>query len=152
MATTALRNDEATRIRTAIEGWAGALRAKDAERVLSWHGPGFVHYSMAPPLKQAGSDREELEGWFATWKGPLGYEVHDLELTVGDGVAFCHSLNRLSGTKIEGTKPDGFKVALWFRVTLGLRKIGTAWKIVHEHESVPFYMDGSLKAAVDLEP
>jgi hypothetical protein len=25
-------------------------------------------------------------------------------------------------------------------------------KIAHEHESVPFYMDGSFKAAVDLTP
>ena len=26
------------------------------------------------------------------------------------------------------------------------------WKIAHEHTSVPFYMDGSFRAAVDLEP
>ena len=26
------------------------------------------------------------------------------------------------------------------------------WKIMHEHSSVPFYMDGSFKAAVDLKP
>ena len=24
--------------------------------------------------------------------------------------------------------------------------------IVHEHESVPFYMDGSFRAAIDLKP
>jgi ketosteroid isomerase-like protein len=29
---------------------------------------------------------------------------------------------------------------------------GGAWQIVHEHISTPFYMDGSLKAAVDLTP
>jgi hypothetical protein len=32
------------------------------------------------------------------------------------------------------------------------RKIDEEWKIVHEHESVLFYMDGSFKAAVDLKP
>jgi hypothetical protein len=26
------------------------------------------------------------------------------------------------------------------------------WRIVHEHTSVPFYMDGSLRPAFDLEP
>jgi ketosteroid isomerase-like protein len=41
---------------------------------------------------------------------------------------------------------------LWFRLTLGLRSIGGRWKLLHEHESVPFYMDGSYKAAVDLRP
>ena len=41
---------------------------------------------------------------------------------------------------------------VWFRHTIGLRKIDGRWKIVHSHESVPFYMDGSDKAAVDLKP
>jgi len=27
-----------------------------------------------------------------------------------------------------------------------------AWKVVYTHRSVPFYMDGGVKAAVDLEP
>ena len=26
------------------------------------------------------------------------------------------------------------------------------WKVMHVHASVPFHMDGSLKAAVDLKP
>jgi PhnB protein len=41
---------------------------------------------------------------------------------------------------------------VWFRLTLGLRKLGGEWKIAHHHESVPFYMDGSYRAAVDLVP
>lgn len=28
----------------------------------------------------------------------------------------------------------------------------TNWRIVHQHESTPFYMDGSFTAAVDLTP
>jgi ketosteroid isomerase-like protein len=38
------------------------------------------------------------------------------------------------------------------RVTVCFRKIAGKWKVVHEHVSVPFYMDGSFKAAVDLKP
>ena len=41
---------------------------------------------------------------------------------------------------------------LWFRATLGFRKIDRKWTITHEHSSVPFYMDGSFKAAIDLKP
>ncbi|WP_446719495.1 hypothetical protein [Inquilinus sp. OTU3971] len=33
-----------------------------------------------------------------------------------------------------------------------MRRAADGWVIVHEHESVPFYMDGSLRAAVDLKP
>jgi ketosteroid isomerase-like protein len=38
------------------------------------------------------------------------------------------------------------------RSTLCFRREGGAWKIAHAHTSVPFHMDGSFRAAVDLEP
>ena len=50
------------------------------------------------------------------------------------------------------TTTEGMKVDLWFRETLGFRKIDGKWTITHEHSSVPFYMDGSFKAAIDLKP
>jgi activator of Hsp90 ATPase-like protein/SnoaL-like protein len=65
----------------------------------------------------------------------------------GRGVGFCHSLNRLSGTKTDGEEID-----MWLRATVCFRKIDGKWTITHRHESVPFYMDGSYKAAVDLKP
>jgi PhnB protein len=41
------------------------------------------------------------------------------------------------------TTIGGEKVDLWFRETLGFRKIDGRWTITHEHSSVAFYMDGS---------
>jgi ketosteroid isomerase-like protein len=134
-------------IRSVIDDRARALRAKDAAGVLRHHAPGFVQFSLAPPLISTASDREGLEAWFATWQGPLEYEVHQLSVNAGDAAAFSYSLNRLSGTTLDG-KP----ASLWFRDTLGFRRIGDTWKIVHEHESVPFHMDGSFRAAVELAP
>lgn len=139
-------NDEA-QIRALIEDWASALRVKNADGVVSHYAEGFVQFSLAPPLISTAADAKGLKAWFSTWQGPIGYEIRHLSITVGDGAAFSHSLNRLSGTTT-----DGEKAALWFRHTLGFRKIDDKWKIAHEHESVPFYMDGSYKAAVDLKP
>ena len=62
-------------------------------------------------------------------------------------MAFVRALGHMTGTKVDGEEVD-----LWTRTTVCLRRIGGAWQIVHEHASVPFYMDGSFKAAVDLEP
>jgi PhnB protein len=130
-----------------IEDWSNALRTKDADAVVAHHAPDFVQFSLAPPLRSDAADAKSLRAWFSTWEGPLGYEIRDLDIAVGDEAAFCHSLNRLSGTKT-----GGHRTVLWFRLTLGFRKIGGAWRIAHEHESVPFYMDGSFKAALDLKP
>ena len=147
MATEPSSATEQARIRTVIDGRAQALRRKDAEGVLRHHAPDFVHFSLAPPLISTATDATGLEAWFATWLGPIGYEMRELTITASDGAAFCHGLVRMSGTKIDGEHDE-----IWFRVTLGLREIEGAWRIAHEHKSVPFYMDGSYRAAVDLEP
>jgi PhnB protein len=136
-----------TEIRLLIDDWAEALRNKDVGTVMAHHAGGSVTFDLAPPLISTGADAKGLEAWFATWRGRLGYDIRDLSITAGDAAAFCHSLTRLSGTKIEGEKVD-----VWFRLTLCFRKLEGAWRIAHQHESVPFYMDGSYRAAVDLEP
>jgi PhnB protein len=38
------------------------------------------------------------------------------------------------------------------RETLVLERREDGWKIVHEHTSVPFYMDATLRPAFDLQP
>src|SRR5687767_52281 len=107
---------EVNQIRGVIEDWAEGLRNKDVRRVMS-HGAGkLVHYSLAPPLV-ANEGADGLQAWFDTWQGPIGYEFRDLEITAGNAVAFCTCLNRMSGTQ------NGGKTELWFRHTIGLRKI-----------------------------
>jgi PhnB protein len=134
-------------IRALVEDWAEAIRAKDVERVMAHHAPDSVSFDLAPPLISTGATPSGVEAWFATWRGRLGYEIRELSVTAGGDAAFCRSLNRLSGTTINGEKSE-----IWFRRTVCFRRMAGAWKIVHEHESVPFYMDGSYRAAVDLTP
>jgi PhnB protein len=147
MATAIASSDTKAQIRILLDDWADALRTKDADRVVSHQAEDFLQFSLAPPLVSTVADADGLNAWFATWRGLLGFEMHDLDVAAGGDVAYCHSLNRLSGTMTDGVTSD-----IWFRQTLGLRRIGGAWKIAHQHESVPFYMDGSYRAAVDLAP
>jgi ketosteroid isomerase-like protein len=134
-------------IRALIDARAAALRAKDAHAIVAQQAAEFTMYSLAPPLRATEADVPGLEGWFSTWQGPLDYEIRDLDVSVGGAVAFCHGFAHLGGTKVGGEAQG-----LWLRLTLGLRRIDGGWKITHEHESVPFYMDGSVRAAVDLTP
>ena len=134
-------------VRSVIQAWAAALRGKDVEGVARHFAPDSVGFYLAPPLQATVPLRQNLEEWFATWRGEIGYEMRDLTIATDGDVAFAHSLNRMTGTKTDGTAVD-----LWFRETLGLRKIGGHWRITHEHESVPFAMDGSFKAEVNLKP
>lgn len=141
------QQDDVKQIRNLIDDWAAGLRAKDATRVRCHGTKDMVHFSLAPPLIADENGAYGLEAWFDTWQGALGYELRDLEIVAGDEVAFSYSLNHLTGTKKSGETSD-----VWFRSTFGFRKVNGEWKIAHEHESVPFLMDGSDKAALDLKP
>ena len=144
-----MSKDEAD-IRAIIADHAKALHAKDIDLLFAHSAADFLSFDLAPPLQSKGSGanaRAETEGWFATWKSPIGWEDRDLAITIGDSVAFSTALSHMTGTKV-----DGEEVSLWFRVTNGFVKENGAWKVVHIHHSVPFAMDGSFKAAIDLKP
>jgi ketosteroid isomerase-like protein len=99
------------------------------------------------PLVSTITGAKEYESWFATWQGPIGTEIRDLAIDVSGDLGVSHSLNLMTGTAASG-----HEVKLWYRQTLSFRKVNGAWKIAHEHTSVPFYMDGSFRAATDLKP
>jgi uncharacterized protein (TIGR02246 family) len=139
----------AAQVREVIESWAKAVSAKDVEGAMACCAPDVLTFDLAPPLQHAGREviRKGLEDWFSTWDGPIGLEIRDLHVTADSSVAYCTSLQRMSGTKVDGATPN-----LWFRSTMCLQKIDGTWRIAHEHTSTPFYMDGSNKAALDLTP
>ena len=135
-------------IRAIIEAMHKAHHDKDATAIVAPYTRDAAIFSLAPPLSHHGMDLGEKQAWLDTWQGPIQHASRDLDISVSGDLAFCHGYFRLAGTP----KSVGHEIGFWMRATVCLRKIGGAWKIVHEHESVPFYMDGSQRPAFDLEP
>ncbi|WKD49683.1 YybH family protein [Microbulbifer spongiae] len=123
-----------------------AHRDKDADAIVDCYAPDAVVYSLAPPLKST-MQCKDIAAWLETWDGPIHVDARDMDMVVGGDLAWVTALNHMTGTKVDGKQVD-----LWFRSTLCFRKNHGVWKIVHDHASTPFYMDGSLRAAVDLRP
>jgi PhnB protein len=146
---TTTRSAADAEIRRMIDAHAAGVHDRDVDAASRHADPDILVYDLAPPLRTRGSDtyRKNLAEWFPTWDGPIGSEMRELEITAGDDVAFATCLNRISGVKRGGEE-----VSVWVRTTLGLRRVGGRWTVTHEHVSTPFYMDGSVKAAVDLQP
>lgn len=144
-------NTDEERIRRLKSEMTDALRRKRAAEVVALFADESVMFVLEPPLRfKTGVNAPGtagLQAWFDSFTGALGYEVRELEVTCGPAVAFCHSLDRISGQRTDGSQTD-----VWVRETLGLRKIDETWRITHQHQSVPMYMDGSNKAAIDLQP
>ena len=121
----------------------------DFEGLRACFAPDMVSFDVAgPPLQTLGAEAK-LKNWemaFTVFQRPLGYEIRDLTITVGDGVAFGHSFNRLSGTS-----ENGDRIGPWVRWTGCFQKIDGNWLIVHDQVSVPFDVD-SGRALLNLQP
>ena len=142
------RPDEAP-IRQRLDGWKKALRSKDLDGLMSHYAEDLVVFDVPPPLRYDGAVayRKNWADWFASFRAPdIGYEIRDLSITAGDDVAFCRSLNRITGARTSGEDTD-----VWVRATVCFRKIGGTWLVTHEHVSVPINMQ-TYQAELDLKP
>lgn len=133
-----------------IEKICEALRVshenRDVDTLVQLYDERAVVFDMAPPLDRIGINREMMREWFDSWDGPILLKGRNIKINLEGNLAFVSALNRMQGS-ISGESLD-----IWFRCTLCLRKNENGWKIVHDHTSVPFYMDGTAKAALDLKP
>jgi ketosteroid isomerase-like protein len=136
-------------IRQLIDKLTEAIRTMDLQGLKACFAPDMVSFDVAgPPLQTVGAEAK-LKNWeiaFAVFQPPLGYEIRDLAITVGDDVAFGHSFNRLSGTS-----QNGDTIGPWVRYTAGFRKIDGTWFIAHDQVSAPVDF-GTGRALLDLEP
>lgn len=119
---------------------------RDVDALVKLYDERAVVFDMAPPLGRIGINRETIKEWFESWDGPILLEGRDIKIAHEGNLAFVSAFNRMRGS-VSGDSRD-----IWFRSTLCLRKNENGWKIVHDHTSVPLYMDGSDRAALDLKP
>jgi uncharacterized protein (TIGR02246 family) len=139
--------DEAA-ILDVIDTMRDALYSKDPAKFVSVFSADAAVFNLAPPLVHHGVDVAEKQAWFDTWSTPLELEPRDFKVTVSGDYAFAHGFLRMAGTK----KSAEGAVDFWMRETVCLQRENGEWRIVHEHTSVPFYMDGTLRPAFDLRP
>jgi ketosteroid isomerase-like protein len=136
-------------IRALIEERAAAIGARDARRATAALADDVVAFELAPPLAlPTGAARDEagLAAWLGGFER-IAVEIRDLVIEADEKIGFAHALHHLTGKRVGG-RP----VSLWMRSTLCFRRRSDGWRIAHAHTSVPMLMDGSFKAAVDLEP
>jgi ketosteroid isomerase-like protein len=126
-----------------------AIRSKDAKRAVDLLSDDVVAFELAPPLAALPEAARDLQA-FGVWLDGfdnIDIKVREMHIEADEVVGFARALHHL-----VGTRRDGRPISLWLRSTLCFRREGSAWKIAHAHSSVPMYMDGSFRAAIDLQP
>jgi ketosteroid isomerase-like protein len=113
-------------IRQRVEDLVKAIRAKDIDGIASVFAPDLVSFDITPPLRRFGADAKR-GAWreaFAGFRGPIAYEVRDLNVTTNGELAFVHSLNH-----VNVTLPSG-PVDMWLRWTACFRQVDGVWLVV----------------------
>jgi ketosteroid isomerase-like protein len=103
---------------------------------LAHHDDDIVMFDVPPPLRSRGLT-EYAKTWdlfFADHQPGQAFDIEELQIWLGDTVAFAAAIMRCGSATADGPPvPGGFP----FRLTMGFRKVDGAWCIQHEHHSVP---------------
>lgn len=135
-------------IRQLIDQWRNALSAKDLDRLLTSYAEDVMFFDAVPPYQHRGADayRRTWETMLPFLPPSIGSEIRDLSITTSGDVAFAHCLQRIINKETNEAATCG-----WVRVTVCFQKRQGAWRVVHEHVSVPFDPETS-QAAFIREP
>lgn len=123
-------------IRALIERWAAAVHAGDMATVLADHADDIVMFDVPPPhdgVRGLEAYRETWPGFFEWQARGASFEIVELDVTVGDDVAYAFALLRCGMPEELAKIPEQR-----LRLTIGLRKSKAPparWVVAHEHHS-----------------
>ncbi|HUB55769.1 MAG TPA: nuclear transport factor 2 family protein [Mycobacterium sp.] len=141
-----------TDIHAVLDEFAAVHAAHDTDGLFALYSDDIVSYSLAPPLEHGPTapygTRDGIRAWFAGFDGPVQITFHDPLVHQDGDLALAHTLTKMTVTRAGQHE----SISVWYRSTFGLHRIDGSWRINHRHDSTPFYMDGSYRAATDLEP
>jgi ketosteroid isomerase-like protein len=131
---------DVAQIRAIQDRLAGAVSARNIDAIMQAYVPDetlFV-FDVVPPRQYVGAKafRKDWEGFLGGTKGPLKYEISDIDVTAVGSVAYGHSIQRIVTTDTKGSPID-----LTTRVTDVYRRQKGRWVIVQEHISIPVDLD-----------
>lgn len=135
-------------LRDLVEERVHAVRQRDSATLAARPVQDVIAFDVLPPLNSQGSQAmaDRVQQWFDAYDGPIDYTVRDLRVSAAGDLGFCSFLYH-----VGGALKTGDQVSMWVRATLCCRRIDRRWRIVHDHESVPFD-PATGQALLSLEP
>ncbi len=135
-------------LRELVAERVAAVHTRDGTTLAGRPTADVITFDVLPPLNSRGNSAtaEHMREWFDGYQGDIGYTVHQLHVSAENNLGFCSFLYNVSGTLKTGHVID-----MWVRATLCCRRIDGTWRIVHDHESVPFD-PATGRAEISLRP
>jgi ketosteroid isomerase-like protein len=119
-----------------VTAWVDAVARRDLDHVLAHHSQDIVMFDVPPPQRGVRGIAEYRDSWepFFEWQRNEGgiFELVELHVEASADLAFAYALLRCGRPADFEANPE-----TRLRITVGLRKFGDQWTIVHEHHSFP---------------
>lgn len=139
-----------SQVRQFLQDFANAIQRGNIEDIMSFYSRDIVAFDMMPPLEFK-SVEEYRSSWVecftSVFEFPMDFSFNEQRVIAHGDVAFVTSIVHVRGV----FKDTGKSIENWLRSTIGLKKTGSEWKIVHEHNSVPLD-EKNLRGMMDLVP
>ncbi|WP_319457234.1 MULTISPECIES: YybH family protein [unclassified Mycobacterium] len=123
-------------IRELVTSWVDAVASRDLDGVVAHHAEDVVMFDVPPPHRGIRGIVDYRDSWapFFEWQRSENaiFELVELHVEASADVAFGYALLRCGTAADFEANPDNR-----LRITVGLRKIGDQWTVVHEHHSFP---------------
>jgi len=133
MSSTWLASRIVMEIERLIRAWAEAAHSGDLDAVVFGHDDDIVMFDVPPPhdgVRGLRAYRDTWPGFFDWQASGASFDIVELEVTEGQDVAFAWALLKCGTSEGFAQEPDRR-----LRLTVGLRKKGDEWWVVHEHHS-----------------
>ncbi|TXN30049.1 YybH family protein [Lacisediminihabitans profunda] len=131
---------EDTPVGRTLAAYAAAVNAKDVDAFAALYDDDVHIFDSWGQWQYSGIDewRAMATGWFESL-GDETVEVGfaDLRSTIGDDVAFGHAAVTFTGISATGERQR----AMTNRLSIGLQRKDGAWRVVHEHTSLPIDLE-----------
>jgi ketosteroid isomerase-like protein len=119
----------AAEVRAVHERWSDRTAAKDLDGLMEHIAADVVSYEQAGPLRYVGVDevREVCQHGLESAPGRIELDFPDLAVRVDGDLAVTWGLDRVVADGVE----------TWSRGTRVFQRLDGAWRMVHQHLSVP---------------
>ena len=126
-ATGQAKSEDEAKIEALNAALIAAVNAKDVDAIMKVYAlnESLVIFDIIPPRQYVGAKafRKDWEDFLTLFKGPLKYEINDLQVEADGTLGYSHSIQRVSGTDTKG-QPVDFDLAGHRRLPQSWRELG----------------------------
>jgi ketosteroid isomerase-like protein len=112
-------------IKALIEAWADAVRRHDLPAILAHHDDDIVMFDVPPPLQSRGlaEYKKTWDLFFAYHQPGQAFDVEELQMCVGDTIAFAVAIMRCGSATVSGPPTRRLPVSVDHRPLQGRRRL-----------------------------